>query len=768
MSYEIDPVSFLATAISLLVSKGDVNDRADKVRNLVQTLLNRAPDKDAVAETLDAVHRSSVSPYDYDRLRFIFQIVLQLETADSAWARRGIMLLEIMSQYTRTAKATRIEIDLSDSIHSSSPSDNEKLRETRLPFHMLAYGDALKVITPELVFKTIGQLCPLAKLMPGGLTSDDFIVTLIQRELEDQPHPPSLKQVQSVIDKLENQETAVMVAKSVADKCELGPQKLDALKMAVRRSALWLETTDDKQQVERVHSRLESLYHSTLTSYHLAKHNFTISPNLTKALDDTEDFVWQLYETYLLSACDEPVVLRNLHSIAEDVCQRYSLDVEAIRKAMVQKWLMTPDRTGTDEKLEDGGKKKPETVSLSLFGALDDETEDADGGTSATDTVVQVKAFGTDTNLNRAIVLLHSISTVTVLPYLADFIFLESSTKITPEAQQRAFQALLSIASLPEIAAAASRTTEELTEHLLALHYTRELSAIGIEQSASALASGSNEGIIRSVWRKHRQDEEAVSLVANMAIDYGLFDFVLWEGLLQVLAEMRCWHELKRILVAVSGIPELWQLPSLSDVWKTALDGLCARIDARGESSDGDVDTFSTDSAVGVFVDLVLRSPFILQHDITHYVDKLKSLQQSTAAVVCCSAITNMDRQRLSLDKVLKDVTLPSILIAAETLDECTANAIANMVFDVADRDGAYAALLATTYRDRFVQFLVEHDRIRGLLNEAIDAGRIADAARVLRLYRMMHVAKAFGQASDDDETLVQAYQDAIQGGSQK
>ena len=56
----------------------------------------------------------------------------------------------------------------------------EGLANERLPFHVLAYGDALSVITPELCLETASSLSPLAKLLPGELKPDDFLVTLIK------------------------------------------------------------------------------------------------------------------------------------------------------------------------------------------------------------------------------------------------------------------------------------------------------------------------------------------------------------------------------------------------------------------------------------------------------------------------------------------------------------------------------------------------------------------------------------------------------------
>eukprot|EP00040_Diaphanoeca_grandis_P033168 m.202507 g.202507 ORF g.202507 m.202507 type:complete len:186 (+) comp32831_c0_seq3:85-642(+) len=149
---------------------------------------------------------------------------------------------------------------------------------------------------------------------------------------------------------------------------------------------------------------------------------------------------------------------------------------------------------------------------------------------------------------------------------------------------------------------------------------------------------------------------------------------------------MRCWFELKRILVAISGIPELWQLPSLSAVCSNALDGLCGEIEANDDESGATQSDFVTSA----FVDLVLRSPFVLQHDIVTYVDKLNTLHRYAASAACCCVISDTVAQRKSLDGLFQKISLSKILDAANMFDGSTCDAISIMIFDAADRHGEY------------------------------------------------------------------------------
>ena len=742
--YSVPADAYLATAISLVLT----SSKAD-YQSIVLAMLRQAEDKTIIFEALNDIHRSSVNPYDFERLKFVFNLAIQMNYEGSQgdpWARRGLMLLEILWHYERSAPASEYELELFEAMKSSfeAPDALNPTNSARLPFHVLAYGDALKVVTPELRFHTIGQLCPLAQLLPEELTPDDFIVTLIQREFDSET-PPSLKQVHPTIVKIKNQETAVMVAKMMADKCPLGEQKLTALELAVNRATEWLEScepgTQQHGQVSMVHSKLLSLYNRTLTEFMLVKFGFT-EVSLTDVLEDPVQFVWDLYESYLIEASNDAASLENLHHLAEDVCGRLGTSCDAIRRLMIEKWLTHPDGA-TDSDPDDGAAGAAATLSLaSCFNDEDQEEEEA-----AEDATVAAAAesFGTDTNLHRAIVLLRYTPVDAVVPYLVDFVFLESSTRITPEAQQRAFQALLSIASPAQVSAASNRSPEEINEHLLALHYVRQLGLLHVNQTPSAFISSSKEGVIRSVWRKHRHDQTAVILAANLCVDYCVHDFALWSGILQALLDFRAWGDLSRLLVIVSGIPELWQLPCLSSTWKTVLEGLCSRIEPAG-SGVPSVD-------VRNFVDLALRSPFVLEHDSSVYVKKLSATGHGVAAAACCSIISDTNKRDAAIAKLTKSYPAMDILSQADSVGKTNQDMVNHLLFDFLDKQGQYAGILSSPLFENFAFFLVENDRVTNLV-QALQQSDIKKAAHVACLYCSLRGVTALSSQLSDAEIV--------------
>ena len=332
-----------------------------------------------------------------------------------------------------------------------------------------------------------------------------------------------------------------------------------------------------------------------------------------------------------------------------------------------------------------------------------------------------------------------------VVPYLVDFVFLESSTRITPEAQQRAFQALLSIASPAQVSAASNRSPEEINEHLLALHYVRQLGLLHVNQTPSAFISSSKEGVIRSVWRKHRHDQTAVILAANLCVDYCVHDFALWSGILQALLDFRAWGDLSRLLVIVSGIPELWQLPCLSSTWKTVLEGLCSRIEPAG-SGVPSVD-------VRNFVDLALRSPFVLEHDSSVYVKKLSATGHGVAAAACCSIISDTNKRDAAIAKLTKSYPAMDILSQADSVGKTNQDMVNHLLFDFLDKQGQYAGILSSPLFENFAFFLVENDRVTNLV-QALQQSDIKKAAHVACLYCSLRGVTALSSQLNDVEIV--------------
>lgn len=386
----------------------------------IENALSHVADKSMVLATLDTQYRELVGPYDYGRLRFLFKLVLALEAevmtetrtkeaTTRVWAQNGLLLLEVLWHYRRKAPPAAEEIEYVSSLPQTKQifsKADQTMGFERLPFHILAYGDALSVITPELCLETAHSLSPLAKLLPGDLKPDDFLVTLLQRLLETDTGDslPTLEQLRPIYSKISDDDTAVMAAtKIIADSYPVGENKVSALTIGIERAISWTgrlpEGSKERQKAEGIRVRLTCLRNAVETEF-LLKTNNLATKDSTALIETPKALVEHLYESYLVPCSTSLSRLATLHRVVDDIAVRHSFDCGNLRKTLIQRWLSTPRKGCESETAATMHSDAP----LSLVGILDEEDDDDD--TSILGNKMKTHAFPIDTNLTRAAIML--------------------------------------------------------------------------------------------------------------------------------------------------------------------------------------------------------------------------------------------------------------------------------------------------------------------------------------------------------------------------
>jgi hypothetical protein len=412
----------------------------------IERALAHVSDKTKVLATLDTKHRQLVGAYDYTRLRFLFKLILALEadvndaahttgaeTSTRAWASDGLLLLGVLWHYTRRAAPTDAEIEAAHVLqHGGSsakdaapaPADDvcaetKRLSAERLPFHVLAYGDALSVITPELCLETANSLAPLAKLLPGEFKPDDFLVTLLQRLLQTEGNLPTLEHLKPIYEKIADDETALMAAKDVAEAYPVGEDKIAALQLGIDRAGVWsksLQTPSKEQQsVDRIRARMVALSNTVKTEHLLNTHGMSTEES-GKLLDKPEKLVEHLYETHLVECSASLSQLAALHATVDDVGSRHGFDCDGVRKRLLQGWLSAPrTMAGGNSSAASAAADAP----LSLAGILDEDDDDK----TFVGVQLRTHAFPIDANLTRAAIMLRHSPTDDAIQRLVHFAY---------------------------------------------------------------------------------------------------------------------------------------------------------------------------------------------------------------------------------------------------------------------------------------------------------------------------------------------------------
>ena len=66
-------------------------------------------------------------------------------------------------------------------------------------------------------------------------------------------------------------------------------------------------------------------------------------------------------------------------------------------------------------------------------------------------------------------------------------------------------------------------------------------------------------------------DQKAVRLIADLCLDYEIFDGGIWTSILEQMGHLGMVQDLATILQQLSGIPSLWHIPSLEKAWRRLL-----------------------------------------------------------------------------------------------------------------------------------------------------------------------------------------------------
>lgn len=138
-------------------------------------------------------------------------------------------------------------------------------------------------------------------------------------------------------------------------------------------------------------------------------------------------------------------------------------------------------------------------------------------------------------------------------------------------------------------------------------------------------------------------------LMAELGLDYEIYDAALWQNLLKQMAAHGLTAELGRILVAAAGVPELWCLPNLEQAWAKVID-----VSAQRACTGGAHCGLAAEQAIL----LALQSPFALRGSTSVLQDAARatgrdclsmavSLTHPDGLARCSSLAMTMDVDRL-------------------------------------------------------------------------------------------------------------------------
>uniref|UniRef100_A0A6I8NYR3 Kinetochore associated 1 n=1 Tax=Ornithorhynchus anatinus TaxID=9258 RepID=A0A6I8NYR3_ORNAN len=137
--------------------------------------------------------------------------------------------------------------------------------------------------------------------------------------------------------------------------------------------------------------------------------------------------------------------------------------------------------------------------------------------------------------------------------------------------RRRALQCLLYSADTETIESVFKKPIEEVKCFLKCITFLAEFETLNIPYTYESFHSSPKEGMIKGLWKNHSHEPMAVRLVAELSLEYKVYDPQLWNGLLQKLLGFNMINYLRNVLAAISSVHSLWQIPYFSKSWQRVI-----------------------------------------------------------------------------------------------------------------------------------------------------------------------------------------------------
>uniref|UniRef100_A0A8C3BTU1 Kinetochore associated 1 n=1 Tax=Cairina moschata TaxID=8855 RepID=A0A8C3BTU1_CAIMO len=130
--------------------------------------------------------------------------------------------------------------------------------------------------------------------------------------------------------------------------------------------------------------------------------------------------------------------------------------------------------------------------------------------------------------------------------------------------RSRALKCLLYFADTNTVETLFRKPIENVKSFLKCCIYLSEFEILNIPYTYESFQQSPKEGMIKGLWKNHSHEPTAVRLVAELSLEYKVYDSQLWNGILQQLLGFNMIQYLRKVLIAITGIHSLWEVSKYS------------------------------------------------------------------------------------------------------------------------------------------------------------------------------------------------------------
>ncbi|NXD27282.1 KNTC1 protein, partial [Spelaeornis formosus] len=644
-----------------------------------------------------------LDPYDYETLEIVLRVIQSADEKNtSIQLSQALSLLKHLKSYTRISPPVDLEhqyvleqmIPLSPAAHS------------RLPFHLLFFRTTQcfwNIISAELSEETFPTLLLISKLMKASL--DTFHMSAVRHVFEKKLKPKifemrssgctsivnketikTMQALQSYLLSIVNPEWAVAMAHKIAQEFPTGPDHVQALKFCLYLAEKWLKSSTAEDEP---HERAKVLQRNLHLQYkRAATENVLITNKLNtgehlKSIGKPANLIVLLYEHHSIDQRFQNPAGRDypdIHVAAKEIAEINNLDMNKICDKLLAKWLYLS--TAAPGKTQE------------IFGDVQEDEE-----------------------LRRVIYLLQSRP----MDYTSRMLFAITTsdtsplgdTQLTFAHRTRAFRCLLYLADSSTVESLFKKPIEKVKYFLKCCIYLAEFEILNIPYTYESFHKSPKEGMIKGLWKNHSHEPRAVRLVTELSLEYKVYDPQLWNGLLQKLLSFNLIQYLKRVLVAITGIPSLWEIPSFSRAWRSVV--LSPFLTASCPPSPKQLQECRE-----CFV-ILLRCPVLADLDIVGIAKQYSQLGLPAFALGCLLVIPHSEKREQQIQGLLSTCKKETVL---QQLDEhmdtgelvAFASQISSLVLDSIINEQLYEQFWKTKYYPLLKQHLIKTHRIKEMV----------------------------------------------------
>ncbi|OXB84920.1 UNVERIFIED_CONTAM: hypothetical protein H355_016042 [Colinus virginianus] len=275
---------------------------------------------------------------------------------------------------------------------------------------------------------------------------------------------------------------------------------------------------------------------------------------------------------------------------------------------------------------------------------------------------------------------------------------------------------------------------EELRRYFLkCCIYLAEFEVLNIPYTYESFHKSPKEGMIKGLWKNHSHEPTAVRLVTELSLEYKVYDIQLWNGLLQKLLGFNMIQYLRKVLIAITGIHLLWQIPNFSRAWRSVV--LSPFLTASCPPSPKQIEECSE-----CFV-MLLKCPVLADLDVIGIAKQYAQLDLPAFALGCLMLIPQSEKREQQIQAFLSTCNTETVL---QQIDEhmntgevvAFASQIRSLILDSIINEKLYEKFLKTKYFPLVKQQLMNTHRMKELVDYLANKNCTEDAAALIREYQ--------------------------------